>query len=598
MEGGVAAILISTTTIGVVIVRAPAEVDDFCLGRFKIQNIHIRILRMEEADGSLQISKLAIGSDVLNAGLGLLDLDDFSLCSIINYLGFKDFSSFSKTCKRINSIANDRYSWNSAVLFRRIGFLIQTAWFEGLFEASEARSYKNYPKCVLTKLMRDGVNLGQTLSMLNAKTARHVWEGNGSFATKLFIHLVKYTVEQIHNEPLEDWLIESRNYHFKFESEDLHIQVSVLKSENRAIDIEDGYLEDGGQEASSSSDDDDDGGEGGDDVGWAPIARKEDEYIEKLIALTSTKFKIKAYVSGKCILIYKSDNYEEPHTRKNRDVEDVPIENDLHCFKKISDFMVSKLPETNLPLRPEYLLDLFLHFPNKPEFITVPQLRFLNENENTGHRDAAFSEMLTMHRKGAIEEYHNKAKRYLREDMKKREMCEELVLHLGTLLEKKAILYASVDKCYHASAKAGFDLIFANDDAIRALLRRVDFQASTCDFNEQELRNCILKMRLHDDQVMRVEFTWEKDINPGMADKMTVKFDFYINDTFFHFWETDVLTPSPESLSKVSKITNLFKECLEIDLSTAAEFITNGLIAKFLISIVKGLLKGMRNCSF
>lgn len=553
---------------------------------------------MEEAVDKLDLlkSKLSLESDSKNVeGLGLLDLDDFSLCSIICYLNFKDFSAFSKTCKRINTIANDRYSWNSTVLFRRISYLIQTAWFEGLFEENGAKNYKNYPKCALTKLMRCGVDLGQTLSMLNMKTAQHLWELNGPFATKLLTYLVKYTVEQVHNEPIEDWLIESRNFHFKFESTNLMLQVSVLKSENRAIDIEDGYLEDAGQESDSSSEDGND-----DDVGWAPIARKEDEYIEKLIALTSSKFKIKAYIDEKCILIYKSDNYEEPHTRKNRDTEDVPIETDLHCFKKISDIITSNFPETNLPLRSEYLLDLFLHFPNKPEFLNVPQLIFMNENDNTGCKGTNFTEQLMLHRKAAIEEYHKKAQTFLREDMTKRELCEELVLHLGTLLEKNASLYASIDKCYHASAKVGFELIFENEEYIKTLLKRVDFQSSSCDFNEQELRNCVLKMRLHDDQMFKMEFTWEKDMNPGMIYKTSLKFDFYINDAFIHFWETDVLKPSADSVSKVNKVTSLLNKCVivDLDLEETDQIVTESMTVKFLIAIVKGLLKGMKNCTF
>ena len=548
-----------------------------------------------EDPGLTNVSPAAGESKACGSGLRLLDLDDFSLSCIISQLNFKDFSAFGKTCKRINSIAGDRYAWRNSVLFRRICFLIQTAWFEGLFEANEATNYKNYPTCTLTKLMRGGVHLGQTLGMLNKKVLKKVWDGNGPFGIKLFSGLVAYTVDQIHNEPLEDWLIETRSFSLRFESsKKVLIQVSVLMSENRAIDIEDGYVEDENEESSSGSDDD------GDDVGWAPIARKEDEYIEKLIALTSKKFKIKAYVDEKCILIYKSDNYEEPHTMKNRDTEDVPIETDLHCFKKISDILIENLPETNLPLRPEYLLDLFLNFPDKPEFVNVPQLKFLNENENTGYTDTALSEKIMLHRKGAIEEYHEGAQKFIRDEMKKKELCEELVLHLGTLLDKKASSYASIDKCYHASAKVGFELMFADDEAIKSLLRRVDFQASTCDFNEQESRNCILQMRLCEGKILRVEFTWEKDMNVGMADKTLLKFDFYINDVFYHFWEVDAFVPSVESLNKVNKITLLLRDCVraDLELENADDLITDKITVKFLIAIVKGILKGMKNCSF
>ena len=547
----------------------------------------------EKDQGAKKTSLEGEPAPSMSGGLGLLELDDDSLSYIISYLNFKDFSAFSKTCKRINLVASDRYSWNSSVLFRRISYLIQIAWFEGLFEENGVKNYKNYPKCALTNLMRDGVDLGQTLAMLNLKIGRRVWDCNGPFATKLFSNLVKYRVEQIHNEPLEDWLIESRNFHFKFESSmNFDIQVSVLKSENRAIDIEDGYVEDQSESEDSSS--------GDDEIGWAPVARMEDEYIVKLLELATKKCKIKADVDGKCILIYKSDNYEEPHTRKNRDIEDVPIETDMHCFKKISDILEKSLPETNLPLRSEYLLDLFLHFPDKPEFVNVPQLKFVNENENMGYKDPEFSEKLMMHRKSAIEGYHELAKKFLRDEMKNRDVCEELVLHLGTLLEKRASLYASVDKCYHASAKVGFELMFADEKAIKALLRRVDFQASTCDFNEQELRNCILKIRLHDGKILRVEFTWEKDMNPGMTDKTLLKFDFYVNDTFFYFWETDALTPSLESFSKVNKVTSLLRDCIKVDLDleNADEVITDKVTVKFLTAIVKGLLKGMKNCSF
>jgi len=539
------------------------------------------------------ITKLNLAGDSKPCadGLGILDLDDFSLCCIITQLNFKDYSAFSKTCKRINSIASDRYSWRSSVLFRRISYLIQTAWFEGLFEAN-AVNYKKYPKCALSQLMREGVYLGQTLAMLNMQTLKHVWDANGPFATKLLSSLVAYKVDQIHNEPIEDWLIECKNFHFSFESStQILIQVSVLMSENRAIDIEDGYVEDASEESSSGS--------GDDDVGWAPIARKEDEYIEKLIALTSKKFKIKAYVDEKCILIYKSDNYEEPYTRKNRDTEDVPIETDLHSFKKITDALVKCLPETNLPVRSEYLLDLFLHFPNKPEFLNVPQLKFVNENENAGYKDTALSEKIIMHRKAAIEAYHQSAEKFVKDEMKKKELCEELVLHLGTLLDKKPSLYASIDKCYHASAKVGLELMLANDDAIRSLLRRVDFQSSTCDFSEQDLRNCVIKMRLCEGQVLRIEFTWEKDMNIGMTDTTLLKYDFYIDDIFFHFWETDVFKPSPDSLSKVNKITLLLRKCVKADLGlgSADDLIKDKITVTFLIAIVKGILKGMKNCS-
>ena len=536
---------------------------------------------------------LADGSKPCSTGLSLLNLDDFSLCCIISKLNFKDFSAFGKTCKRINSVAGDRYSWRSSVLFRRISYLIQTAWFEGLFEDKGAKHYKNYPKCALTELMREGVYLGQTLSMLNVKILKQVWDANGPFATKLFSCLVAYRVDQIHNEPLEDWLVESRNFHFRFDlSRNVKIQVSVLMSENRSIDIEDGYVEDENDDTSSES--------GDDDVGWAPIARNEDEYVEKLIALTSKKFKIKAYVDESCILIYKSDNYEEPHTRKNRDTEDVPIETDLHCFKKIVDILEKNLPETNLPLRPEYLLDLFLNFPNKPEFVNVPQLKFINENENIGDKNSTLSEKMMMHRKASLEEYHKKVQDFIKDEMKNKELCEELVLHLGTLLDKKPSLYASIDKCYHASAKVGFELIFADEEAIKSLLKRVDFQASTCDFNEQESRNCILLMRLCGGRILRVEFTWERDVNIGMADKTLLKFDFYIDDTFFHFWETDAFVPSAESVNKVNKITALLRDCVkaDLDIDNPDELITDKITIKFLIAIVKGILKGMKNCNF
>eukprot|EP00795_Rhopilema_esculentum_P013122 gene13122-3912_t len=546
-------------------------------------------------DGSEELDVGELRLETRPSAIGLLDLDNFSLCQIIGYFDFNDFSSFSKTCKRINTLSADRYSWSSNVLFRRICFLVQDAWFEGWFETSSARSFKNYPTCALAKLMRTGVNLGQTLSVLNSDAIKTRWNSCGPFATELFSFLNEYTAEEVHSRPQTDWLIKRQNFYFQIGSDKIIIQLSKLYSENKAMEIQDGYVESSDEEASDEDDD-------GDDIGWAPVAREGDEYVKQLIALTSQKFKFKAYLNGRCILIYKSDTYEESITRKITDTEDVQVTSDLQGIGKITDILAKILPETNVQLRPEYILDLFLSFPHKPQFVDVPGLRFIEEEKNQEPHGPVFHENLATMRKNAIEAYHKEADKFILAEMKNRDLSEELVLHLGTLLEKKPSFFVNIDRCFHISGKTGFDLIFANELAVKTLLKRLDFQASVWGAPDDydDFRNCVLMFRLPLDQRMKAVCTWDLDISPGMTEKVILRYQFYIDDSHFHSWDTEAVLQPTESCEQVKQITEVFKNCLKADLGPEQkdDIITDKVTAKFLLGAVKGLLKGLKSLQF
>ena len=513
----------------------------------------------------------------------LLDLDNLSLCKIISYLDFKELSAFSKTCKSLNVIANDRYAWNKAVLFRRISLLVQDAWFEGWFEGT-CKNFKKYPKCVLAELMQDCVKLGQTLSVINLAVVKLVWEENGPFATKLLSKLTTFTVEEVHNQPQGSWFIQRRNFHFKFDAAQLSVQVSVLWDETDDTDNESGPDEDEGEGQNENDD----------EVGWAPDARPDDEYIKKVIALTKEKFKMKAYLDGECIMIFKTDAYEEPHTIKNHDTEDCPITSDLRSFKVVTDVLAKHLPQTNVPLRPEYIANLFLSLPHKPEYVNVDRLKFVEVEENRKPEGAVFMENLAEKKKLVISEYHAKAMKFLNDDIKEKEFCEELICHLGTLLEKRPAYFTGIDGCFHASAKAGFDLIFANESAIRALLRRISFQDTLCQFDgEEDNSKCIFMVTLPGKRLLKTECTWNSETEPGLASKEMLHFDFCLDGKDILKWKSAALYQPGEDCNKINPITKLFGDCVISDLGreNADELVTNKVTVKFLLALVKGITR-------
>lgn len=539
---------------------------------------------MGEEMGDVEIGKLEI--DDIGPKLsecGLLDLDNLSLCKIISYLDFRDLSAFSKSCKTLNVIANDRYAWNKAVLFRRMSQLVQDAWFEGWFEGT-CKNFKKYPKCVLAELMQDGVKLGQTLSVINMAVVKLVWEENGPFATKLLTKLTTFTVEEVHNQPQGCWFIQRRNFHFKFDAAHLSVQVSVLWDETTDSEDESGTYNDEGEGQHENDD----------QVGWAPVERPDDEYIKKVIALTKKKFKFKAYLNGECIMIFKTDAYEEPHTIKNHDTEDCPITSDLRSFKVVADILAKHLPQTNVPLRPEYIANLFLSLPHKPEYVNVDRLKFIEVQENREPKGAVFMENLADKRKSVISEYHTKAMKYLNDEVKKREICEELVCHLGTLLEKRPAYFMGIDRCFHASAKAGFDLIFANESAIRALLKRISFRDTLCQFEGEDGNSkCIFMMTLPARRLLRTECSWNCEKEPGFASKVKLHFDFCLDGKDFLKWESAALYQPGEDCNKINPITKLFSDCVKSDLETenADELVSDKETVKLLLALVKGFTK-------
>lgn len=497
---------------------------------------------------------------------GLLDLDDFCLSNIISYLDCKAFQVFCQTCSRLNEVASDRHSWNSSVLFRRISYLIQSAWFEGWFE-KKANNFKSYPKCILSNLMREGLNLGQSLAALSNGTVKSIWKENGPVIAKMYSYLVQFTTEEIHNHPQSNWLIRRKNFSFNLPSGDLVLQISTLDIHNHD------YMDD------TDSDDE---------------VREEQENNEKPLHQLQQPIKIKGYQKGKCIVIFKSEFYDEPYTRSNTDTEDVSFSNDPLSLQPIIDMFTKSIPKANPLISPDILIDFLLSLPHKP--MKPVNAYFLSTEDNVEPRwDRDYFEGLTNVRKSCIELYHTRSSKFLDLARRNTDLSKELIYHLGILLEKRSTFLEYVDRCYHASAKIGFDLLLVNEKAVRSLVRRIDFIKSTCNFDSVDVSECKVEMKMVGSQVLKISSSWINDTGIGMEDKMVNIFHIAERDNVLLEWKVDPLLQSTEAYEVLGPVTRLLQCCIDADPSCVENIpqLTNLNTARFFIAMVKGLTKGI-----